>query len=67
MRQRGKCPVCGYSVTIRRNGYAERHYIYSIGKHACPGGEEMRAPSDVPRAPLADFLKARTPGAEGEL
>lgn len=56
LRQRGRCPRCGYSVTIRKNGYAERHYLYTGGKYACPGGEEMRTDQDVPRYPVADWL-----------
>ena len=56
--KRGACPRCGYSVRIRKNGYAQRHYLYAgSGKWACPGGEEMRAPGDVPRQPLAEWLE----------
>lgn len=56
MRERRKCPICSYSVTIRRNGYPERHYLYTDQKWACPGGEEQRNPTDTPRYPIALFL-----------
>lgn len=59
VRQRGRCPICNYSVTIRRNGYAERHYLYATEKFACPGGEEMRREGDVPSVPLARWLGGR--------
>jgi len=56
-RLRGKCPVCGYSVTIRKNGYAERHYLYATEKFVCPGGEEQRKPDDMSRYPIAWWLE----------
>lgn len=62
IRQRGKCPVCNYSVTIRRNGYAERHYLYASEKYACPGGEDHRSDGDVPSVPLAWWFKERERG-----
>ena len=54
---RGKCPRCGYSVRIRKNGYAQRHSLYAgNGRFTCPGGEFMRPLSDVAPYPIAKWL-----------
>lgn len=35
-RSRGRCAVCGYSVALRKDGFAQNHRIFGIGFGGAP-------------------------------
>lgn len=42
-RSRGRCPVCGFSFALRKDGNVQNHLLYGIGFGGrpvhCVGGE----------------------------